>query len=100
MKKYKLWKLFLYNNIMLLTLFLLVMFALIFDKTLIFVTLTDTGYTLDIIWISFSPTPLDFQGKTDTTSYGFYDVLDCEKKIGRIRGKINSYQPFLTNITS
>ena len=80
MKKYKLWKLFLYSNIMLLTLFLLVIFVLIFDKTLIFVTLTDTGHTLDIIWISFCPTLLDFQGKTDTTSYGFYDVLDCEKK--------------------
>jgi hypothetical protein len=45
MKKYKLWKLFL-HNIMLLTLFLLVIFALIFDKTLLFVTLTDTRHTL------------------------------------------------------
>ena len=80
MKKYKLCKLLLYNNIMLLTLFLLVIFALKFDKTLTFVTLTDTGHILDITWISFCPTPLDFQGKTDTTSYGFYDVLDCEKK--------------------
>ena len=87
MKKYKLWKLILYNNIMLLTLFLLVIFALIFDKTLIFVTLTDTGHTLDIIWISFCPTPLDFQGKTDTTSYGFYDVLDREKKSGEFAEK-------------
>ena len=31
---------------MLLTLLLLVMFALKFDETLIFVTLTDTGHTL------------------------------------------------------
>jgi hypothetical protein len=66
---------------MLLTLFLLVIVALIFDKTLLFVTLTDTRHTLDIIWISFCQTPLDFQGKTDTTSYGFYDVLDCEKNL-------------------
>jgi hypothetical protein len=65
---------------MLLTLFLLVIFALKVDKTVIFVTLTNTGHTLDIIWISFCPTPLDFQGKTDTTSYGFHDVLDREKK--------------------
>ena len=87
MKKYKLCKLFLYNNIMILTLFLLVIFALKFDKTLTFVTLTDTGHILDIIWISFCPTPLDFQGKTDPTSYGIDDVLDREKIIGRIRGK-------------
>jgi hypothetical protein len=37
------------NNIMLLTLFLLVIFALKVDKTVIFVTLTNTGHTLDII---------------------------------------------------
>ena len=34
---------------MLLTLFLLVIFALKVDKTAIFVTLTNTGHTLDII---------------------------------------------------
>ena len=73
---------------MLLTLFLLVMFALKFDKTLIFVTLTDVGHTLDIIWISFCPTPLDFQGKMDTTSYGFYDVLDRERKSDEFAEKL------------